>query len=127
MQDFKKVQIYNPLELDGLQKVVQLNFKDQPYLLYGGSFHSTILENFLKEQNIKFKPIQAPGSNDPILVPPLEGPDYLVLGMGEGALYFKKRLYTGLHDFSRDYKIGIDEEQRNLLKKTFQAESWTCF
>lgn len=126
MPNFKKVKIYNPLNLDDAQKVVQLIFKDKPYLLYGGNFHYVILRDFLEKQKIKFKPIQAPGSKHLSLVPPLEGIDYKVLGMGYGCLDFQGKLYTGLGDGSLDYQIGINEKQRDLLKKTLQAESWTC-
>lgn len=83
-----KIQIYNPLDFDG---------------------------------------VQAYKSDSPILIPAPKGKNYEALGMGEGALYFKKKLYTGLSSFSQDYQIWINKNQKSLLKKTLQSEGWTCF
>jgi hypothetical protein len=119
MQNFKKVKIYNPNNYSGdyPRKIVQLIFKEEPWLVYGGAFHSVGLEWFLKEQNIKVT-IQAPWSE-------LEGPDYKVLGMGYAYLDFEEKEYHWLKGRSEQYNIGINEEQKKLLEETLKAESWT--
>ncbi len=126
MEDHKIVQIYNQLQLDGLQKVVQLCLEEQPFLLYGGSFHPEILERFLNEHRIGYTPIQAPHSEVPALVPPIRGDGYIVKGMGEASLYFAEKLYTGMSGKSKDYDMGIDWGEERLLRQSLIADGWTC-
>lgn len=124
MLNSEQIQIYNPLKCNGMEKVVQLEFENSFYLLFGGVSHANILGAFLMEKKIDYDEVRVDGFLIPV---PMMNEVYEVLGAGKGYLYFDKKLYTGMNGSSRDYKVGINELQSGFLKKTLQSEGWTCF
>ncbi|MFH0869746.1 MAG: hypothetical protein V1866_01670 [archaeon] len=127
MAEQKLVEILNLSDYDGGYKGVQLYADKSPVLILGPetiSWHYKLLRTFLEERGLKFSTIQPPGTRTPLQVPALEGERYRVVGMGTFHFNPIKKWYSGAGGASQDYKTGIDEEHRTLVKKTLEASGW---
>lgn len=91
-------------------KFVQINIRNEPYLICGeaGDCHSEILEKILKKFNLDFDTIETKCYE---LIPSLIGKNYEAVGMGKVKVLKNQITFF---DFSGDYKIGPD---KNYLEK----------
>lgn len=123
-------------------KIVQLYFKDEPYLLCRvkesdgnlNYYHEKILRSFLSNQgleaNVDYVLIK-PKPDSFFQIPPLELPGiYRVVGAGFASINSKNYEFQLPYGSSVDYSklgIGIDKDFNELIKKTFLAESSEWF
>ena len=110
------IQIVN-LPKKGTFKLVQLKLDDHPVMLCGPlvDCHKFILRDYLESQNI---PIQSFRQDSKKLIT-LEGPRYIVVGMGVCNIDLEVKYFSLPYGESQDYRIGPSEDFEKRLRLQF--------
>ncbi len=121
-------------------KVVQIYFKNKPFLLCGDEatlesqeyYHEKILRKFLSSQGLKAEvdyKLVIPDSKSPyVKIPPVKVDNlYEVVGAGFAIIDSKNYYFQLPYGHSVDYKklgiLGVNEEFNNLIKQTLKTQS----
>jgi hypothetical protein len=106
----------------GIFKVVQIYLDNKPYLMCGDKekyYHYQLLESFLLSKEVEYASTLVPGTK--LKVADLEGERYKVAGMGSASINQQEKKFDLPGGFSEGYKIRIDEEFNELIKKEFEG------
>jgi len=112
-------------------KIVQLLHSSEPVMLCGSrklgsrNFHYAILEDYLKNNEIKFERFACDPINFPeFLIPKLEKDRvYTVVGMGYAGINQPSQFFQLLYGSSHDYNIGVNPEFKEMLREMFKDDS----
>lgn len=108
-----------PIE-NGEFKVVQLILDGKPVMLCGYTYHSEILETYLKSKEIEYKKEIHKTLLGEIEIPSIEGQRYKVVGMGRAKINSKRKQLQLPYGASADYNLSPDYAFREQLRKQFQ-------
>ena len=114
------IQIINLPNIGGEFKLVQLIVDNHPVMVCGLSidFHKYILRDYLESQSI---PIETFKKGSKTLIA-LEGPRYVVVGMGKGKIRPIIKFFQLPYGESQDYDIEPSEDFEERLKQ--QMVGW---
>jgi len=107
------------LPIEGEFKVVQLLFDGELVMLCGYTYHAEILDNFLRQNEIKPVKKIIKGLLEEKEVPELTGDRYNILGMGWAKICTRTNQFQLPYGESVDYKIGTDYVFRKQLEQQF--------
>lgn len=100
-------------------KVVQLFLDKKPVMLCGYTYHSEILEAYLRSKKIEPEKKTHKTLLGEVEIPVLEGPRYKVIGMGRAKIDPRRKQFQLPYDASADYNLSPDYAFREQLKKQF--------
>ena len=113
-------------------KVVQLETRKGLVMKLGDldAFHRTILKNCLEELGINPVKDDAASERKRDFVPKLSGPDYKVVGMGQGGIYDFSSKEIHFCGRSMDYGLEVNREHLDQVMKAnkpdwkYDMEEW---
>ena len=116
-----KIPKVNWPDRSGTYKIIQLELDGTKYLRFPKDslefMHYAILKNFLEEQKVGYNLIQADQGGGREIPSPI-GERYKIVGMGKSEINLQDKT-SRFYDISMDYKIGINEEHLESIKKDF--------
>lgn len=114
------IEIINLPNEKGEFKVVQLFLDGKPVMLCGYTYHSEILETYLRSKEIELEKKTRKTLLGEVDIAVPEGPRYRVVGMGRAKIDPRRKQFQLPYDASADYGIGPNWEFREKLREEFQ-------
>lgn len=116
----KEIEIVDLPKRGGEFKVIQLLVDEFPVMLCGYTYHSEILEGYLRKKNIGYETKTVRELFEEVEIPLECGEQYRVLGMGYCKIFPDSKVLQLPYGSSHAYKISTDYQFREKLREQFK-------